>query len=207
MRNLIVNTIAILIVFIFPCSCASTYKPINPPLNYYSTKELQDGISLSYKYEVLREYGNKKYAKKEFKKGLKVVAVKITNNTDTTIFIGQDVGIYSGENQLRLIDPMAIKNTIKQSVVAYLPYLLLSFLTLNVTTETSSDTYPIGLAIGPGITIGNMAVSSSANNRLFDELVKYNLINKAVASGETVYGIIGIQTNQFLPLTMRFIDE
>jgi len=162
---------------------------------------------LSYKYEVLREYGNKKYAKKEFKKGLKVVAVKITNNTDTTIFIGQDVGIYSGENQLRLIDPMAIKNTIKQSVVAYLPYLLLSFLTLNVTTETSSDTYPIGLAIGPGITIGNMAVPSYANNRLFDELVKYNLINKAVASGETVYGIIGIQTNQFLPLTMRFIDE
>lgn len=40
--------------------------------------------------------------------------------------------------------------------------------------------------------------------RLFDELVRYNLINKAVASGETVYGIIGIQPNQFLSLTMRF---
>lgn len=196
-----------LICFIFLAGCASTYKPINPQALYYTAHDLQDGISFSYKFDVLRERANKKYYKKEYKKGLKLVAVKVTNNTDTTIRIGQDVAFFSGQNELTLLDPMLIKNSIKQIAPAYLPYLLLSFLNLNVTTETSSESYPIGLFIGPGITLGNMLCASGANEKLLSELIRFNMINKDIAKGETVYGIIGIRSNEYPNLTLRYIGE
>jgi hypothetical protein len=206
MKKLLLKT-TILISIIYFGGCASGYRRINPEAVYFATHDLQDGISLSYKYDVLREKGNRKYAKKEFKRGLKLVAVKVTNNTDTTIHIGQDVAFFSGQNQLMLLDPLVIKSSIKQIVPGYLPYLLFTFLRFNVYTETSYSSYPIGLALGPGLTFGNMAVSGTANKNLLDELIRYSLFNKAVTKGETVYGIIGLRSNEYLPLSIKFVNE
>nr|MDQ3394479.1 hypothetical protein [Bacteroidota bacterium] len=183
--------------------CAATYRPIDPPSLNYNSHDFQDGIGFSYKYDVLREKGNKKYAKKEDKKGIKLIAVKVTNNTDTVINIGRDAAFYSGQNQIFPMEPMAVKESIKQIVPGYLLYLLLTFLQLNVSSGDSGDSYPIGIIIGPGITIGNMAMAVTANKNMLTELYEYNILNKDIQKGETVYGIIGVRDMGFNPITIK----
>lgn len=195
---------------IFLSGCAATYRPINPPTLNYDSHDLYDGVGLSYKYDVLRERGNKKYASKEIKKGVKVIAVKVTNNTDSVINMGRDVAFYAGRSQLFLMKPMVIKESIKQIVPGYLPYLALSFVNLTITHSTDGmvtkqETYPTGLIIGPVLTIGNMAMAGTANKSLFTELSEYNIINTAIQKGETVYGIIGVRDIGYTPITVKRI--
>ncbi len=187
----------------FLVGCAAIYKPINPPSLNYNSHDLQDGIGLSYKYNVLLEKGNRKYANKEYKKGVKLVAVKITNNTDSIINVGRDLVFYTGQKELNLLEPIAIKNSIKQIVPGYLAYLLLSLTYFNVSSGNTSTTYPIGLGLGPVITFGNMAFAATANKDMFNELQEYNVINRDIQKGETVYGIIGIRNIGSLPITIK----
>lgn len=201
-----ISILLTLISVIILSACASTYKPINPSTLNYNAHDLQDGISLSYKYDVLRERGNRKYAKKEAKKGVKLIAVKITNNTDSVINVGRDIAFYSGKNQLFLMEPMVVQESIKQNVLAYLPYALLSFLNLKVTNGTSTEVYPIGLAIGPAATIGNMVIAGTANKKLLDELYDYNISSRDIQKGESVYGIIGVRDIGFSPISVRMIE-
>lgn len=64
----------LLISVITLTSCASGYKMIGPKsINYVSRNE-NNGAKLEYKYDLL----DKKYAKK----GVRLVAVKITNESD-----------------------------------------------------------------------------------------------------------------------------
>ncbi len=206
------KTISKILTFTFVIilsGCAATYKPINPPTLNYNSHDLQDGIWLSYKYDVLREKGNRKYAKKEDKKGVKLIAIKITNNTDTVINVGKDAAFYSGQNQIFPMEPMAIKESIKQIVPGYLPYLLLTFTNLYVTKSTyysvTTETYPIGLVLGPTITIGNMAVAGSANKNMLNELYDYNILSRDIQKGETVYGIIGVRDMGYIPISVKMI--
>jgi hypothetical protein len=189
--------------------CAASYRPINPPTLNYNSHDLQDGIGLSYKYDVLREKGNKKYAKKEDKNGVKLIAVKITNNTDTVINIGKNAAFYSGQNQIFPMEPMTIKESIKQIVPGYLPYLLLTFTRFYVTKSTynsvTTQSYPIGLVLGPVITTGNMVAAGTANRDMLNELYEFNILSRDIQKGETVYGIIGVRDMGFSPISVKMI--
>ncbi|MDP3463893.1 MAG: hypothetical protein Q8S18_13955 [Bacteroidales bacterium] len=138
-----------------------------------------------------------------------MIAVQLTNNTDTILNVGKDVAFFSGENQIFPMEPNAVKESIKQIVPAYLPYLLLTFVNLNVTQSTSSrattEVYPIGLALGPGITLGNMYVASSANKIMLNELYQYNILRRDIQKGETVYGIIAVRDLGYSPLSVKRI--
>ncbi len=163
----------------------------------------KDGIELSYKYHVLREKGNKKIANKAYQKDIKLIAVKITNHTDSVINIGRNAIFYSGENQIFPMEPIAVKNSVKQSVIGYLPYLLFTFLNLYISNGNTTQTYPIGLILGPGLTVGNMVTASSANSNMLYELIEYNIYNRDIQEGETVYGIIGVQDMGVNPITLK----
>ena len=186
-------------------ACASSYKTIGPNRLSFNSPDSQAGIDFSYKYDVLREAGNKKYAKKESKKGVRLIAVKITNNSDSVLNIGSDIDFYAGEKHVFPMDPVDIKNSIKQIVPGYLPYLLLTFVNLTVYDGNTVDVIPIGLVLGPGITAGNMIVAGTANTKLQYELEENNIMNKEVEPGETVYGIIGIRNTGYDPVTIKII--
>ena len=134
-----------------------------------------------------------------------MIAVKITNNTDSIINVGKNVAFYSGQNQIFPMEPMVIKESIKQIVPGYLPYLLLTFTNLYVSDGTSTETYPIGLGLGPVITIGNMAVAGSANKNMLNELYEYNILSRDIQKGETVYGIIGVRDMGYSPISVKMI--
>lgn len=187
-------------------SCASGYKMINPKSINYVSKDISDDIILSYKYEVL----HKKYAKKELKKGIKLLAVKIANNTDKDIIFGKDIKLtFKNGKEIYIVENENVFKALKQNAASYLWYLLLTPINL-YTTKTNSNNLqqetsatPIGLILGPGIAGGNIIAAGSANKKFKTEMLEYNINGTAIKKGETVYGLIGIKTTSFDAIQLK----
>jgi hypothetical protein len=106
--------------------CASSYKPLRPNATYYPTTNTESGLEFSYKLGVLRENGNKKYAKREDRKAIRLASVKIVNTSDRSYTVGSNLKFYSGNSELILIDPATLHRELKQGVPIYLLYLLMT---------------------------------------------------------------------------------
>ncbi len=206
MKKIFIQTI-ILISVLFMSGCAASYKAINPTQLYYTAHTSRDNIQISYKYNVLQEKGNKKLAKRERRKNIQLVAIKLTNNTGRTINVRKDLIFYSGDTPIYPMTPVDIKNKLRQIVPAYLPYLLLTFTTVAFSNGYSSVSYPVGVVLGPGLTAGNMAVAATANKRLLRELNDFNILDRDIGSGDTVFGIIGIRNSGFGPISARLKSD
>lgn len=197
--------ISSLLVFVmFLNSCASGYKKIDPKTINYGSKSIENNILLEYKYDLLA----KKYKKKETKNEIKLIAFKITNNSENDIIFGKDFKLsYENGNEVNLIETQKLFKTVKQSPASYLWYLLLSPVQLySGTTTTSNGSYtetkpansfPVGLILGPGLAGGNMIAASSANKNFKNELMEFDIIGKTIKKGETVYGLIGLNSNSY----------
>lgn len=202
------NTILLLTLFLLFSSCASTYKQLRPNSTYYPVTNNSTGIDFSYKHGILRESGNKKYAKREDKKAIRLAAVKITNKTGSAFTIGQNAKFYSGNGELILLTPDFLHRELKQGVPEYLLYLLLTPLNFYKTNSDGTvDSTPVGYVLGPGIAFGNMIGAGAANQNFLKELRTYDLINKQINPGETVYGIIGMRDNGFNPIELRILGN
>lgn len=185
-------------------SCASSYKPMRPDsLIYNSVITHDEGIEYSTKYELLGLTKNKKYAKKSTKKNIHIVSLKITNNSKAPIYFGKDIELFMGT---KLIKPLPVEitfNKLKQRPISHLFYLLLTPLRFYDSGLSTNDYFPIGLIIGPGITGANMALSTSANKKFRNELIKFDLLHREIKVGETVHGLISFPSFGIEPLTLR----
>ena len=139
-------------------------------------------------------------AKKERKNNIKLVAVKITNNTDKVINLGTNAAFFVGNSMIVPMDVNSIKNRLKQSVPSHLFYLLLTPLTF---TFNNSKPLPVGLILGPALSGGNMLVAGNANKKFYEELLQYDILNRDIQKGETVYGLVGFRNLDFSPLTIK----
>ncbi len=201
-----IKTSSLFIVILCLTGCASGYKMIQPKaINYISNNET-GGLSLQYKYDLL----DKKYEKKEEKKGVKLVAIKITNNSDKDFIFGKDVTLaYENGYAVYVMENEKVFRTLKQSPASYLWYLLLTPVNL-YTTKTNSyglpeetSSTPIGLVLGPGLAGGNMIAAGSANKKFKTELLEYNINGTVIKKGETKYGLIGIRSDSFDALKLK----
>lgn len=206
-KNLHYSLIAVLAILF--TSCASSYKPIKPPsVSYIKTVE-DSTITFSYQYRALRIAGNGKYARKEDKKGVKVVAIKITNHSDQPVTFNKNLKLYAGGQEIKPLDPLFAYKQLKQKSAIYLLYAPLTLLRLyfystdQYGNSTVTNSFPIGYAIGPGLVIRNMVVAGNANKRFLEELGKYSLINREIKPGETVYGLVCIQDFNYDPLSVK----
>jgi hypothetical protein len=189
-------------------SCAGTYTQINPSNLKYDS-ETSSGIITGIRQDALGIGGaNKKYTKKSAKKGISVVAVKIVNTSNKPLTFGEDIKLYSGNREVMLLQPEVIHSELKQGVAIYLLYMPLTFLNLYTTNSRGQTTStPIGLAIGPGLTLGNMLGAGGANNNFKQNLIDNNLINQVIEPGETKYGLIGLRNNDMGMLSFRVSPE
>jgi hypothetical protein len=176
-------------------ACASSYHPLRPNSTYFPATDEKNSVVFSYKLGVLREMGNKKYAKREDKKAIRVASVKLTNNTSRDITIGKDVIFQSANSEAVLLAPEFLHKELKQGVAIYLLYLLLT------------GDQGLSIIIGPGIAIGNMAGAGAANQNFLKELKAFNMINKTIKPGETVYGLIGFRDIGYAPLSLKFLNQ
>lgn len=206
--KLLLTWLTILLMF---SGCASTYKPIVPKRVNYAAHELSEGLSFSYRYDVLSESGNKKYAKREKKNSIKLVAVRLTNNSGSVINVSRDVSFFVGDSEIIPCSPDIVKNELKQGVAVYLLYLLLTPMNLYTYSNESSyygnttetKTYRIGLILGPGISIGNMAVAGTAIGLFGEELNSNYIMNQNIQPGETVYGFVGFKNIGYNPIKVE----
>lgn len=182
--------------------CAQNYYAINPSKISYNASNLLEDISLYYRYDVLDARGNSKLARKEKRLKVKLVAVKVTNNTDTTINIGRNALFFSGGSKIYPLDAISLKNNIKQSLPSQLLYLLLSPLNL---TLNNNDPIPIGYFLGPAISGTNIVVAGKANKNFYKELEQNDILYRDIRVGETVYGLVGFQNLDYSPLTIKLI--
>ncbi len=192
------TSLLFLVTVIFLSSCASNYHRISPNQLYYTSKNENNGVSLSYKYNVL----NKKYAKKEEKNGILLVAVKITNNSPKDIVFGEDIKlVYDNGNEVFIPQNKEVFKSLKQHPAYYLLYLLLTPMQL----ITNNSQTPIGLVVGPGVAGGNLLLAASANKKFKSELFTYNLHGVVIRQGETKFGLIGIISNSYDAIKIKFI--
>ena len=134
-------------------NCASGYKMIAPKfINYVSTHET-DNVKLEYKYDLI----DKKYAKKELKKG-ELVAIKITNNSEKDVMFGRDAKLtYENGSEIFVMENKKVFTALKQSPASYLWFLLLTPMNLyTIENGQQTSSAPIGLAVGPGLAGGNI---------------------------------------------------
>ena len=202
----IIKATLLLVMALTLTNCASGYKMIQPKsINYISGDE-SNGVKLEYKYDLLE----KKYEKKELKKGVRLVAVKITNNSGKELMFGRDAKLaYENGTEVYVMDNDKVFQTLKQSSASYLWYLLLTPVNF-FTTKTNSNglqeetsSTPIGLVLGPGLTLVNMLAAGSANKKFKDEMLEYNVNGTIIKNGETKYGLLGIKTNSYDALRIK----
>lgn len=180
------NLFLLILVTLFVSSCASFYKPIDPHnMNYDSL----DGSELAYadKRNVLTLTGNTRYAKKEEKYDINVVAVKVQNNTDETISIKEDVLFLVDGREVSPLESYVVEDKIKQRNIGL--YALYGLLFLNINDGGGQRSYPIGVPIA----VGNIGVAASSNSKFRKNFVADNLLNKVVQPGETVYGLVAFR--------------
>ena len=151
-----------------------------------------NGVYYGYSKNVLAKTANKKYAKKEVKRGISVLSVKIKNDTDKEISVKDDLKFTMGGKELEPLETVVVTDNIKQISPLYALYGLL-FLNLESNTPTSSSR--ISLPIGVPIAIGNIIVASSANRDFRENFGVYNVKDAKIAPGESLSGLIAFRDN------------
>lgn len=194
-------TLLLLACATFLSSCATNYKSINPQQHNYTFSTEKDSILMEYRYDLLRG----KYRKKEKKSDVSLVAVKITNYSDRDLTFGRDIRISNNTgHELYLLDPEIVFKNLKQRPARYLTFLLFGLARFEV-VQVNGDRDEIknaGLFLGASLATANMLMASSSNSTFKTELTNYNLNGVSIKKGETAYGLVGLGTDIYSPLTL-----
>lgn len=190
-------------------SCAGSYTPIRPDrVATFQSSPATAPLQFGYQYDALRLHGrNKKYVKKEQKKGYHVVAVQVRNNTGADVDFSRDAVLYHGDRPISSVSPTLAAQDMKQGVFIYLLYVLLNVnvgggttVNSNGRVTTSDGTF---LPTGPFIAGGNMLGAALANKNFRTELEQYDLTNRVIHPGETVYGLLSLRETTVAPLRLE----
>jgi len=186
----------------FLFSCASGYKPILPQQMSYGKLQSEGEINYTYRYNVLTDTKNKKYANKETNKGVKLVALQIENISDQEIILREHAKFYMGDKNILVLDPRQFQQQVKQPGGLYMIWSVL-FLTINRCEgfECTAIPIPLGFVIG----LLNWSTASRANKNLLSELIGNNILDRRIAPGEKSTGLIGVVSDELLPLEIRIV--
>jgi len=188
-------------------SCAGSYTAIRPErVATFQSSPVAAPLQFGYQYDALRLRGhNKKYVKKEQKRGYHVVAVQVKNNTGADVDFSRDAVLYFGDRPIAPVSPMLAAQDMKQGVFIYLLYVLLNptFYSSSSTNGYTTSSNGTTIYMGPVIAGGNMAGAALANKNFRTELEQYDLTNRVIHPGETVYGLLSLRETTVAPLRLE----
>lgn len=197
----------LMVTVLLMSSCATSYRAIKPELFKYPSSVTEDGIQIAYKYDVMKSVGNNRYSAKESNQGLRLIAIQIKNQSDTTIRLSRDCDLFVGDLKVIPVDSKTLAQRLKQKVWPYYFYLLMTFVQLNYVITTPSSitmgTLPIGYVLGPGLTTLNVTKAAHSNRMLYYNLKDGEVWDRDIQSGETVYGLIGLESREVVPIHIR----
>lgn len=196
----------LVLLAIFLSGCAAIYNPIEPAYLNYELAGNYQGLKLSYRYGVLAELNNKRFAKKESKNKLQVIALKIENTTDRSFVFEKDF-VFTSENQpLVLEENQKVAQLLKQKSWPSLAFLLFALTPQVQTTNGASvANFPAGLVAGPLLSLGNIIVKVNSNKQFQAELAYNTIVAKEIKPKETVYAIITIAAESPKPIELKFL--
>lgn len=205
----LLKTGGIAVMVLLMNACAASYDRVHPEGLRYGSGNKTNDIHFEYKYNVL----DGKYAKKELAKDVHLVAVKITNKSEKDLVFGKDIRLtYENGSAPVVMDKKKLYKSLRQKSENFLFYLLLTPMTFNTTSSTDgyveeTNSTPIGLFIGPGISFGNMAFAGNANKKFKNDLNEFDIQGTTIAKGRTVFGLIGIRSSSYDALKIEVVSE
>lgn len=206
MRNTFTQVAAGVSAAVLLSGCAGSYHAIQPEriTTYQSANPDGAGVDFSYRYNALLTNGaNKKYVKKERKMGYQIVAVQVRNNTDSELNFSRDLELTFADRPIQPVSSVQAAHDLKQGVAIYLLYVLgIGQVGGTYDPYTGQTTGGTILPWGPLVAAGNMLGASGANKNMRNELAAYDLSNKVLRPGETVYGIMALRETSVSPLKL-----
>jgi hypothetical protein len=200
--------IPILVFAIALSSCARTYHAINPAVwNYDNSKVIADNVIISYRYDVQNAVQNKPYARKETKKNLKLLAIRIENNSKSPIQFKKENFVIKTNNgrDIKIVDPLLYTKKIRQYSETFVLFYGLAGIGYQwgeINGESYSQfTYNfIPLIIG----VGNAIFGEISNGKQKEEILEKQIFDKTILPGERFYGIITIEEVSFPELNFFY---
>lgn len=191
--------------------CARTYNTINPAMyNFENKKDASESITVSYLYNLQEINSNKPYARKERKKHIRLVALKIENNSDEQEILDPSNFIIksSGGRNIRVIPPEEYCKEIRQYSETFVLFYALGGIGYkyeNVNGETTHEfAYnPIPAVIG----LGNAIFAENANRKQKKNLIEHNVFNKPIPGKSSIYGLIAIDDPTFSELNFLYYKK
>lgn len=178
--------------------CATQYRHIEPHyMQYYIAPDtLHDGnVEITYRYNVLESASNKKYARMEIREGVSLLAVRIANYGNDTLFFPDDILIESREN---CVFPLEMDEAIDVFIQNHSPILdEVGYVDVQINAGWGWIV-PIAISI-PGLV--NASIETKANDRFIKEMLDYYLVYSNVPPGSTVSGLLALPIEPNTPLT------
>jgi hypothetical protein len=198
MRKHLKTFISITIVSLFFTSCASVYHSINPTTLDFQSKSGDSSFRVEYQTNLLTG----KYAKREIKSDVYLIAVKVTNNSGREIILRNNLKILSGEKEVTSMALSSFYDATQQNPEKSLMFLFITPLnaySFSQTTDAGQVTsqkikfFPIGIILGPVLSLVNRAEAKAANKKFKNELDKNDILERVIPAGHIDYGLIAIR--------------
>lgn len=205
MKNL---TQLFLLITLFT-SCARTYHTISPALyNFDNKKSLTENINVSYMHDVQQLNDNKPYARKERKKDIKLVAIKVENLSDTTITLtSSNFFIKTGSGRdIPIISPNEYTKKIRQYSETFILFYGLAGagIIAEETPEGDVNTKFYYNPIPGLIGLGNAIFAATSNSKQTKNIASNSIFNKPIQPNSSIYGLIPIQDHTYSELNFFY---
>lgn len=179
--------IVIFVLIILIGSCARPYRKIN--MSAIPFKEVRDDNTISYaiKQGVMYNMKNYHYARKEQKKNISLVALKIINKSDLPVNIN-DMQFTCGATIP--ITPVKIDeyyNSLKQKAGLY--WLYSAGVVVYPRPPKGSKKF-IPLPFGLPIAAANFGIAKKANKKMLNDIQLLDLTNKVIQPHDSIQGIL-----------------
>lgn len=169
-------------------SCASNYHFINPPsveMKTSATISPPASCQIHYRYQVLKEAGNKKYAKKERQSGVSLLAVRIENTGLDTLFFPEHFQVHTDKDTVQILSLAKTGEALRQTTAED---------SGNGSVEVDA---PAMMAVRD---VFNATTQAKANLRFVQELRGNYLASVKIIPGEKRIGLLGLEVPAGTPL-------
>ena len=186
-----------ILIYLFSPGCATQYRHVEPQsIKYYNEPDYTHNgeVEVTYRYNILENARNKKYARMEQRSGVCLLAVRIANFGNDTLFIPDDLIIESRNYNVFPLDMDEAINVFIQDS----PVLDGVSSAGNIQIDAGWGwVVPLAASIPGAI---NNAVEQRANDRFIKEMLDYYLVYSNVPPGETVSGLLALPVKSNTPL-------
>jgi hypothetical protein len=169
--------------------CAGKYYLIEPQTLDFTNSAVVFGkkdITIAWRYNVLREAGNNKYARKERRNDVSLIALAIKNNSTDTLHFPGNIMVLSGEDELEVM-------TVDDAYFALCQDIYESRRGIGMAD-------PLIIKIRDNI---NYEIQKKGNTLFVNELYDNYLFHRNIAPGTTLKGFICLSAQSKSPL--RFV--